>query len=34
MGHKADYYTDPLLLSHLLGGITMAAGRAPFPCGH
>jgi type 1 glutamine amidotransferase len=33
MGHKAEYYSDPLLLSHLLGGIRMAAGVARFPCG-
>lgn len=33
MGHKAEYFSDPLLLSHLLGGIRMAAGVAPFHCG-
>jgi len=34
MGHKAEYYAEPLLLAHLLGGIRMAAGVARFPCGH
>jgi type 1 glutamine amidotransferase len=34
MGHKAESYSEPLLLSHILGGIRMAAGVAPFPCGH
>jgi type 1 glutamine amidotransferase len=33
MGHKPEYYNDPLLLAHLLGGIRMAAGVAPFHCG-
>jgi type 1 glutamine amidotransferase len=33
MGHKAEYYSDPLLLAHLLGGIRMAAGEARFNCG-
>ena len=33
MGHKAEYYNDPLLLAHLLGGIRMAAGVASFHCG-
>ena len=33
MGHKAEYYSDPLFLSHLLGGIKMAAGAARFACG-
>jgi type 1 glutamine amidotransferase len=33
MGHKAEYFEEPLLLSHLLGGIKMAAGVARFPCG-
>lgn len=33
MGHKAEYYSDPLLLAHLLGGIQMAAGVARFHCG-
>ncbi len=26
LGHKAGYYTEPLLLAHILGGIEMAAG--------
>jgi type 1 glutamine amidotransferase len=34
LGHKAEYYDEPLLLSHLLGGIRMAAGVARFDCGH
>ena len=33
LGHKAEYYSDPLLLAHLLGGIRMAAGVASFHCG-
>jgi type 1 glutamine amidotransferase len=33
MGHKPEYYSDPLLLAHLLGGIQMAAGVARFNCG-
>ncbi|WP_347405326.1 ThuA domain-containing protein [Asanoa sp. WMMD1127] len=33
MGHKAEYYSEPLFLSHLLGGIRMAAGVARFDCG-
>jgi type 1 glutamine amidotransferase len=33
MGHKDEYFSEPLLLSHLLGGIKMAAGAAPFNCG-
>ncbi|MEU4690423.1 ThuA domain-containing protein [Actinoplanes sp. NPDC023714] len=33
MGHKTEYYSEPLLLAHLLGGIRMAAGVAGFPCG-
>ena len=33
MGHKAEYFTEPLLLAHLLGGIRMAAGVAHFNCG-
>jgi type 1 glutamine amidotransferase len=33
MGHKAEYYSDPLLLAHLLGGIRMAAGVTRFNCG-
>jgi type 1 glutamine amidotransferase len=34
MGHEAQYYSEPLLLSHILGGIRMAAGVARFPCGY
>jgi type 1 glutamine amidotransferase len=33
LGHKAEYYAEPLLLAHLLGGIEMAAGVARFRCG-
>ena len=33
MGHKSEYYSDPLLLAHLYGGIRMAAGVTPFHCG-
>ena len=33
MGHKPEYYSEPLLLAHLLGGIRMAAGVARFNCG-
>ena len=33
LGHKAEYYSEPLLLAHLLGGIEMAAGVARFACG-
>jgi type 1 glutamine amidotransferase len=33
MGHKSEYFSEPLLLSHLLGGIKMAAGKARFACG-
>ena len=33
MGHKAEYFSDRLLLAHLLGGIRMAAGVARFNCG-
>ncbi|XVU28169.1 ThuA domain-containing protein [Actinoplanes sp. CA-054009] len=32
MGHKAEYYSDPLLLAHILGGLKMAAGAARFNC--
>ena len=32
MGHKAEYYNDQLLLTHILGGIRMAAGVAVFNC--
>src|SRR4051794_522423 len=30
LGHKGVYWKEPLLLAHVLGGIEMAAGRAPF----
>jgi type 1 glutamine amidotransferase len=33
LGHKGAYWNEPLLLAHVLGGIEMAAGRAPFRCG-
>ena len=33
LGHKSEYYTEPLLLAHLLGGLRMAAGVARFNCG-
>jgi|tagenome__1003787_1003787.scaffolds.fasta_scaffold20746884_1 type 1 glutamine amidotransferase len=33
LGHKGEYWSEPLLLSHVLGGIEMAAGREPFRCG-
>ena len=33
LGHKGAYWKEPLLLSHVLGGIEMAAGAAPFRCG-
>jgi type 1 glutamine amidotransferase len=33
LGHKGDYWNEPLMLEHVLGGIEMAAGRAPFRCG-
>ena len=32
LGHKGEYWNEPLLLEHVLGGIEMAAGRAPFRC--
>ena len=32
LGHKGEYWSEPLLLSHVLGGILMAAGRGPFNC--
>jgi type 1 glutamine amidotransferase len=32
MGHKAEYFSEPLLLAHILGGIQMAAGVARFNC--
>ena len=33
LGHKGDYWDEPLLLSHVIGGIEMAAGAARFNCG-
>ena len=33
LGHKGDYWKEPLLLSHVLGGIEMAAGVTRFNCG-
>jgi len=33
LGHKGEYWNEPLLLEHVLGGIEMAAGRAQFRCG-
>jgi type 1 glutamine amidotransferase len=32
LGHKGVYWSEPLLLSHVLGGIEMAAGAAKFDC--
>ena len=32
LGHKGDYWDEPQLLSHVLGGIRMAAGAARFDC--
>ena len=32
LGHKGVYWDEPLLLSHILGGIKMAAGAAKFDC--
>ncbi len=32
LGHKGVYWDEPLLLSHVLGGIQMAAGAAKFNC--
>lgn len=32
LGHTKESYTEPLYLSHLLGGIKMAAGAAKFNC--
>ncbi len=32
MGHKSEYFSEPLLLSHILGGIQMASGETTFPC--
>ena len=33
LGHKGVYWEEPLLLSHVLGGIEMAAGARRFSCG-
>src|SRR3954452_3761442 len=33
LGHKGVYWDEPLLLSHVLGGIEMAAGAAKVNCG-
>jgi type 1 glutamine amidotransferase len=33
LGHKGSYWSEPRLLSHVLGGIEMAAGEAKFRCG-
>ena len=33
LGHKGVYWEEPKLLSHVLGGIEMAAGVARFDCG-
>ena len=33
LGHKGVYWDEPLLLSHVLGGIEMAAGVTRFNCG-
>jgi type 1 glutamine amidotransferase len=32
VGHKGEYWKEPLLLDHVLGGIEMAAGAATFRC--
>ena len=32
MGHKSQYYSEPLFLAHILGGIEMTAGVAKFNC--
>ena len=32
LGHKPEYWSEPLLLAHVLGGIRMAAGVARFDC--
>ena len=32
MGHTKESYSDPLFLSHILGGIRMTAGAATFNC--
>ena len=33
LGHRGSYWSEPLLLAHVLGGIEMAAGVADFDCG-
>jgi type 1 glutamine amidotransferase len=33
LGHRGVYWSEPLLLAHVLGGIEMAAGVADFDCG-
>jgi type 1 glutamine amidotransferase len=33
LGHKGVYWEEPLMLSHVLGGIEMAAGVKQFRCG-
>jgi len=33
LGHKGSYWKEPLLLSHVIGGIEMAAGVKRFDCG-
>jgi type 1 glutamine amidotransferase len=32
LGHKGAYWKEPLVLSHVVGGIKMAAGAARFDC--
>jgi type 1 glutamine amidotransferase len=32
LGHRGGYWSEPLLLSHVRGGIEMAAGAAKFNC--
>ena len=32
LGHRGQYWKEPLLLSHVLGGLRMAAGAARFDC--
>ena len=32
LGHRGAYWSEPLLLAHVLGGIEMAAGAADFDC--
>jgi len=32
VGHKGVYWTEPAVLAHVLGGIKMTAGVAPFNC--